>query len=136
MAGSNVTATVELGGVTPGCQCPTTALGTGSVAPKPKPELIDEFGKLVDDEVKARVDNFYIRLNNDPNARSVIVNYGTPAEIKKRRAQIVKAINFKKHDPSRVTFVDGPDRGNGIETKLWLVPWVLMSRISKLSFYI
>lgn len=122
MADSNVTATVELGGTTPGCNCQTNASETAGVAPLPKIELIDEFGKMPDDDVKARIQNFYIRLNNDPNARGVIVNYGTPAEIKNRRRQITKAINFLKLDPSRVTFVDGPDQGTGINTKLWLVP--------------
>jgi hypothetical protein len=122
MAGTNVTATVELGGNAPNCGCINTASETAGVADVRKPELVDEFGPLKDDDVKARIDNFYIRLQNDPNARGVIVNYGTPAQIKARKAQIMKAINFLKKDPSRITFVDGPDKGNGIETKLWLVP--------------
>jgi hypothetical protein len=122
MAGTNVTATVDLGGNAAGCSCTNTASETAGVSPEIGPELIDEFGPLKDDDVKARIDNFYIRLQNDPNAHGVIVNYGTPAQIKARKAQIMKAINFLKKDPSRITFVDGPDRGNGIETKLWLVP--------------
>ncbi|HTK27276.1 MAG TPA: hypothetical protein VL327_12010, partial [Pyrinomonadaceae bacterium] len=83
---------------------------------------VDEFGKATDDDVKARVDNFYTQLNNNPNSQGYIINYGTPAEIKRRRAQIVKAINFRKYDASRVTFVDGPDQGTGINTKFYLVP--------------
>jgi hypothetical protein len=122
MAGTNVTATVELGGNAPNCSCTNNASETAGVEIERKPELVDEFGPLKDDDVKARIDNFYIRLQNDPNARGVIVNYGTPAQIKARKAQITKAINFLKKDPSRITFVDGPDKGNGIETKLWLVP--------------
>lgn len=122
MENSNVTATVQLGGTSPGCNCDTEKSDTGSVAGLPKAQLVDSFGPLQDDDVKARIDSFYISLNNDPNAHGVIVNYGTPAEIKKRKAQIDKAIKFRKYDPSRITYVDGPDQGTGINTKLWLVP--------------
>ncbi|MEP6788590.1 MAG: hypothetical protein ABJB40_09175, partial [Acidobacteriota bacterium] len=122
MAGSTVTATIEVGGTNPACNCQTTASATADVARKPELTKVDEFGKLPDDEVKARVDNFYIQLNNNPSAQGYIVNYGTPAEIAKRRAQIMKAINFRKYDTSRVTFVDGPDTGAGVNTKFYLVP--------------
>ena len=61
-------------------------------------------------------------MNNNPGAQGYVINYGTPAEIKKRRAQIMKAINFRKYDVSRITFVDGPDNGTGINTKFYLVP--------------
>ena len=71
--------------------------------------MIDEFGKAPDDDVKARVDNFYIQLNNNPSAQGYIINYGNAAQIKKRKAQIMKAINFRKYDVNRVTFVDGGD---------------------------
>jgi len=118
---SNVTATVDLGGLDAACQCPSNASETGSIA-NLVPSLVDEFGPAKDDDVKARVDNFYITLNNNPNAQGYIINYGTPAEIKKRRAQIMKAINFRKYDVSRVTFVDGPDNGTGVNTKFYLVP--------------
>jgi len=119
----NVTATVELGGTDPKCNCQTTASETAQYAPKDIPALkVDEFGKMVDDDVKARVDNYYIQLQNDPSARGLVINYGTPREIAARKRQIMKAVNFLKKDPSRITFVDGPDRGNGIETVFWVVP--------------
>lgn len=121
-AGGNVTATVEIGGMDPTCGCPSTGSETAPVAAKPTFTQADQFNKATDDDVKARVDNFYTQLNSNPNSQGFIINYGTPAEIKKRRAQIVKAINFRKFDPSRVTFVDGPNNGNGPETKFYLVP--------------
>ena len=121
LAGRTVTATVNIGGLDPNCNCVTSDSESAPVAAKPDAELVDEFQKQVDDEVKARVDNFYIRLNNDPNAQGYIINYGTAAEIKKRRAQIMKAINFRKYDVSRVTFVDSISDG-GVNTKFYLVP--------------
>ena len=86
------------------------------------PIPVDEFGPAVNDDVRARVDNFYAQLNNNPNAQGYIINYGTPAEIRRRRAQIMAQINFRNLDASRVTFVDGPDNGTGINTKFYLVP--------------
>ena len=122
LAGQNVTATVDISGLEPGCNCPTNASETaGVVTNKIDPILSDEFGPLQDDDVKARVDNFYIQLNNDPNAQGYIINYGTAAEIRRRRAQLMKAINFRKYDVSRVTFVDSVTDG-GVNTKFYLVP--------------
>ena len=122
MAGTNVTATVEIGGVPPNCGCTTTASETAGVAANPTANQVDEFGAKTDDEIKANVDNFYIQLNNNPSSTGYIINYGTPAQIKRRKAQIMKAINFRKYDASRVTFVDGPDNGSGVNTKFYVVP--------------
>lgn len=121
MANGNVTATVGLGGL---CaeNCDKSASETAGVGGFPEPEAVDEFGTAVDDDVKARVDNFYIRLNNDPNAQGYIINYGTPKEVARREAQIKKAINFRKYDMSRVTMVNGGDQGTGVNTKFYIVP--------------
>ncbi|HQZ96417.1 MAG TPA: hypothetical protein PLP21_08865 [Pyrinomonadaceae bacterium] len=121
MAGSNVTATVNIGGTDPTCNCLTTASDNGGVAAIPTATPVDEYGALKDDDVKARVDNFYIQLNNNPSAKGYIINYGTAAQIKKQKAQIMKAITFRKYDAGRVTFVDGPNNGE-VKTKFWLVP--------------
>jgi len=122
MAGGSVTATVNLGGTSPGCGCPDNASATGDVAPLPTARLVDEFGPQKDDEVKARVDNFYIQLNNDPSAKGYVVIAGTPAQITKQKAQIMKAVNFRKYDPSRITFVEAPAMGADVHTKFYLVP--------------
>lgn len=117
---TNVTATVEVGGLC--TNCPNTASETAGVAEATRYSQVDEFGRATDDDVKARIDNFYIELNNNPSAQGYIINYGTPAEIKKRRAQITKAINFRKYDPRRVTMVDGGNTGSGVNTKFFVVP--------------
>lgn len=121
-SGGNITATVTIGGLDPDCNCATTDSETIGVADKPTASLVDEFGRAVDDDVKARVDNFYIQLNNNPTAQGYIINYGTPAQIRARRTQIMKAINFRRYDASRVVFVDGPNTGTGVNTKFYLVP--------------
>jgi hypothetical protein len=123
--GTNIQATVEIGGSGLCADCPRTASETGSVSVRIIPaRLIDEFGKLPDDEVKARIDALYTALGNEPNAQGYIINYGTDREIAARERQIQKAIAFRKYDPSRVTIVRGGanPNGAGVWTKVWIVP--------------
>jgi hypothetical protein len=119
---TNVTATVEIGGTPAGCDCPRTKSETAGVSPAPKSTEVDTFGPLSNDDVKARVQSFYTELANNPTSQGYIITYGTPKQIAARRTQITKAITFLKLDPSRVTFVDGGDKGTGVETHFWLVP--------------
>lgn len=123
MAGQSVTATLNIGntGNDPSCNCPTTATGTGSVAPIQGPRLVDTFEVLPNDEVKARIDAFFRELSNDPTATGTIINYGTDKEVAARIRQINTAIKFLKYDPSRVTFVRGGNQP-GIRTQLYVVP--------------
>jgi len=119
---TNVTASLEVGGQRADCNCPTGAQETAAVAPPVRPTEVDTFGKLSNDEVKARVQTFYATLANDPTAQGYIIIYGTPKEIAARRKQITNAITFLKLDPSRVTIVEGGDKGTGPETHFWVVP--------------
>jgi hypothetical protein len=118
----SVTATVEMSGASLCADCPRTQSATAGFAALPTKQLVDEYGKLTNDDVKARIDGFYTQLNNDPNAKGYIIIYGTPAQIKVARAQIMKAIAFRKYDASRVTIVEGPPQGADVHVKLWLVP--------------
>jgi hypothetical protein len=119
---SNITATLTVGGLRAECNCPNTGSETAGVAPKPTGREVDQFGKLSNDDVKARVQTFYATLANEPTSQGYIIIYGTPKEIAARRKQITNAITFLKLDPSRVTIVEGGDKGTGPETHFWVVP--------------
>jgi hypothetical protein len=120
---SNITATVEIGGLDPSCNCPKNASETAGVAPPVTPKEVDTFGSLKADDVKARIQNFYTsQLANDPNAQGYIIIYGTPKAVAAERAKITKAITFLKYDPSRFTFVDGGNTKGATEVHLWIVP--------------
>ncbi len=121
MAGGNITATVKLGGIDPNCGCTTEASETAPVAPKATAELVDEFGPLSNDDVRARVDNFFIQLQNNPNAQGYVINYGTDRQIAARERLITNHINMRGYDRSRITFVRGGE-GTGQNTKMFLVP--------------
>ena len=84
MAGSNVTATVNIGGqddaaiVRRKLRKPAASLRT------PQAVLVDEFGKQTHDEIRARLDTFFAELPNNPNNQGYIINYGTDREIAER----------------------------------------------------
>jgi hypothetical protein len=120
---TNITATVTIGGQRADCNCPTQGSETAAVSPPITGHEVDTYGKLPNDEVKARIQNFYTSsLANDPTAQGYIIIYGTPAQIAAARRQITTAITFLKLDPSRFTIVEGGDKGTGVEVHLWSVP--------------
>jgi hypothetical protein len=120
--GTNITAEVTVKGF-PEC-CPNTASETGSIAVKPIIEPFDYFGKLANDEVKARIQNLYVELGNNPNAQGYIINYGTDNEISARERQIQEAVRFLKLDANRLTIIRGGanPRGTGAWSMVWIVP--------------
>jgi len=122
LTNENVTATVELGNLPrPDCSCPASASATAQVGGPRDADLFDEFGKLSNDDVKLRIDNFFVALGNDPSARGVIINYGTAAQIRQRKNVINGHIRMRRLDASRISFVD-EITGGPINTKLYLVP--------------
>ncbi len=120
MFGQNITATVEVGGCC--AECPRTASETGSIAPRGEAIKTDEFGDIPRDDVRGRLDSFFVELQNDPSSRGYIINYG-PARAKAARVKIINDhIKFRNFDASRITIVDGGDGDGTINTKLYRVP--------------
>jgi hypothetical protein len=121
-AGQTVNVTLDLGGTDPSCQCQTRYTESGPVTAAPEAVLIDEFGKLPNDDIRGRLDNFFQELSNNPNNQGYIINYGTDREITARERLITNHITFRNFDRSRITLVRGGDRGNGPETRLYRIP--------------
>jgi len=88
---------------------------------KPEATKYDEFQVATNGNVKARMDAYYIELNNNPTAQGYIFNFGTDKDIAVRERQIRNSITFRKFDASRITLVRGGFRGI-VQTQLWLVP--------------
>ena len=122
MAGGNVKATVDIGGIDPACGCTTSASETAGIAVRPSNRLVDEFGKLANDQLRGRLDNFFAELANDPSANGYIINYGPAKDVAQRERLIRNHISFRRFDASRITIVNGGNTGAGIETKLYVVP--------------
>jgi hypothetical protein len=121
-AGSTIRATVQLGGLDPNCNCPATGSESGPVDRNPEAILVDEFGRLADDDVRARLDAFFVELQNNPSNQGYIINYGTDRDIAARERLITNHIAFRRFDRSRITLVRGGDLGTGINTRLYRVP--------------
>lgn len=121
-AGSTITATVTIGGLDPNCECQTTASDSGPVDTVPTAVLIDEFGPLANDDVRARLDAFFLELQNNPTNNGYIINYGTARDIAARERLITNHIDFRGFDRSRITMIRGGDLGTGASTKLYRIP--------------
>lgn len=122
MSGGNITATVDVGGLPAGCNCPPTASETAPLSTI-EAILVDEFGKLPNDEIRGRLDTFFADLSNNPGHQGYIINYGTDAQITARERLITNHIAFRKFDRSRITLVRGGASPDGDpRTKLWRVP--------------
>ncbi len=122
MANSSLKATVEIGGTGFCAECPRIDDATADIAPNPSAELVDEFGKLSNDDIRSRLDAFFIVMQNNPNNQGYIINYGTDKEIAAREKLITNHITFRNFDRTRITLVRGGDVGTGINTKLYRVP--------------
>lgn len=118
MAGGNVTATVNIGGV---CEeCPRDKSETAGISNKPEPIDVDDFGKEPNDQIRGRLDTFFTQLQNNPSAQGYIIDYGTDRDVAAREKLIRGHIAFRNQDASRFTFVRG--EGTEIRTHLFIVP--------------
>ncbi len=123
MAGDNITAKVEINSDDPDCDCQATDSETAPIAePDVTIFLVDEFPKLPNDEVRGRLDNFFVTLQNNPNAQGYIINYGPPREVATRERLMRNHITFRNAPADRIVFVNGGNTGEGIQSKLWIVP--------------
>lgn len=121
---TNIRATVRITG-DEGCNCDTQESETGTVIANPQPVLVDEFGPIPNNDVKARLDIFATRLQNDPTATGYIVNYGSDRDVARRERLIKEYMTTDPTGPqlasSRIVFVRGGVEST-IRTRLWFVP--------------
>ncbi len=117
---TTVTATVAFGGLCDACG-EMSASGSGIVGGTPDPRLIDDFGRAQNNDVRARIDQLFIELQNDPSATGYILNYGPARAVAARERLIRNHIRLRGYDASRITLVN---RGvaSEIKTRLWVVP--------------
>ncbi|HWT00569.1 MAG TPA: hypothetical protein VN256_10000 [Pyrinomonadaceae bacterium] len=122
LAGQNVTATVELGGVAPECDR-TESCSFSISAPPVQPTKFDEYADLRFNDEKARLDNFAIQLQQQPGAQGYYVIFGScEGEADQRSARAIDyLVNNRGIDRSRLTVVNGGCREN-LTVELWIRP--------------
>lgn len=88
---------------------------------------IDEFGKVGDCDLSARVDNFFIQLNQNRELVGYVIIYAgldfLPSQYDSHpmRRRIEQGISFRQYEPARLVFIDGGFRENHV-TEFWLAP--------------
>lgn len=120
--GTSVRADVTLGGFPPACGCTPTNGETGIINQPPTFTELTPIGAVPADQVRQRLDQFFTELANNPNAQGYIINYGTDRQITQRENLIRNHIRFRNQDPARFTIVRGGDNGQGVNTRLFIVP--------------
>ena len=114
-----ITATVNIGGLP--SSCVNKMQETGIVAAScVLPIMLDDFGKIKDDDVKARIDAVIFELKNRPHFNAVIISYGSVKFIHSRQTLITNHSVLRGLDITRLVFING---GKGdFRTKIWLLP--------------
>ncbi len=88
---------------------------------KPQASNFDEFGKINNGEIKARIDSFFIELMNNLTAQGYIINYGLDRDIARRKRFLQNYVTMRNFDTSKITFVKGGILKE-IKTELWIAP--------------
>jgi hypothetical protein len=122
LAGQNVTATVELGGLAPSCDR-TKSCSFSVAGPTIGPRKFDEYADLRFNDEKARLDNFAIQLQQEPGTQGYYVIFGScDGEADQRSGRAVDyLVNNRGIDRSRITVVNGGCREQ-LTVELWLRP--------------
>jgi hypothetical protein len=122
--GGQVTATAELGGLAPECNRTTSC--TVQINNPPRARKFDEYGNIAFNDEKARLDNFAIELQGNPDAMGYIIAYGgRRARVNEAQARANRAkdylVNTRQIDSGRIVTVDGGHRED-LTVELWIVP--------------
>ena len=122
LAGQSVTATLSMGGYNLDC----TATCTVQFPVPVECKKFDEFPAISYNDLKARLDNYAIELQNDPGATAYVIVYpgqsGRPGEVQKNTTRLVDyLVNSRGISPQRIVTLVGPPR-DVLLVELWLCP--------------
>ena len=122
LGGQPVTANLSVEGYN--LTCPANC--TVQVPRKISSTLVDYYPPIRLNDEKARLDNFAIQLQNDPNAKGYVVVYGgTKAKPAEKQGRIKRAydylVNTRGISSDRIVTMEGGMR-DVTTTELWIVP--------------
>lgn len=118
---TTVNASVEAVSSEENCSCELDGSDAGVVAPEPDPYLFDEFGNIPNNDVRNRLDLFFVELQNNPTSTGYIVNYGSSRQIAARERLIRDHMRLRNLPADRIVFVNGGAEPQ-VRTRLWVVP--------------
>lgn len=93
--------------------------GAENPAVEPAANKIDEFGNIANGDLKARLDNFFVELQNRPNKQGSIFIVGPLRKVSRFERLIKNYITLRKFDSSRIKFING-GISKDVKTELWI----------------
>jgi len=93
--------------------------GAENPEPSSNAAKLDEFEKISDKELSAKLDNLYVSLGKNPNSLGYILTFGSPQVVAAREQRIKKYIVKRKLVLSRVIFKNAGSDDVG-KTELWI----------------
>ena len=122
LAGQPITATLEMGGYNLSC----TATCTTQIPVRVENRKFDEYGNINRDDEKARLDNFAIQLQQEPDSQGYIIIYAgrrtRPGDAQKRASRARDyLVAMRGIDAKRIVTLDGGTRED-LTVELWIVP--------------
>ncbi|MDQ3755667.1 MAG: hypothetical protein M3371_13165 [Acidobacteriota bacterium] len=123
LGGQDIKATLEVGGYGRIC----SASGMTQIPANIRPKQFDLLGDITRNDEKARLDNFAIQLQNEPEAKGYVIIYGSGRARRgnspQERATRVRGylVNTRGIDSSRIVTITGSPQG-ALQIELWVVP--------------
>jgi hypothetical protein len=122
LGGQSITANLAVEGYS--LNCPATC--TVQVPRKISSTMVDYYPPIRLNDEKARLDNFAIQLQNDPNAKGYVIVYGgAKAKPAEKQGRIKRAydylVNTRGLSADRIVTMEGGTR-DVTTTELWIVP--------------
>ncbi|MDQ3798002.1 MAG: Ig-like domain-containing protein [Acidobacteriota bacterium] len=119
---TNVTATVNIDGTGLCTECGRTFTETGSVGRPPLVPPFDTFGRLQNDEVRGRLDQYFVALRNDPAASGYILIDAPDREFNRLRTLILNHARLRRFPTDRITIEQGDATATEPTTRLYVIP--------------
>lgn len=119
---SNITATVNIDGTGLCAECTRRVQETAPTSPRDIIVPFDTFGPLPNDEVRGRLDNYFVALRNDPTATGYIVIDGPERDAARRETLIRNHMRLRKFPSDRIQIVRGDTTAGEVFTKLYVIP--------------
>lgn len=123
LAGQSVRATLNMPGYDLNC---TASCMVQIPNELPKCRKFDEYSKITRNDEKARLDNYGIELQNDPNSTAYVVvspgRMSKPGEVQQRSTRVVDYLaNSRGIDKQRIVVIVGQTRDDTM-VELWVCP--------------
>jgi hypothetical protein len=111
------TVTLEIKGLPK--QCTNTFSENFYIFISPSSIQVDEYGKVPNGDEKARMDSFFVQLQNDPTAEGII-KVGNDKDLMRHLTFLSNYTRLRNFDRTRISFLIAS--GNEHLTQLWIIP--------------